>query len=302
MTETQLETNKSFLIFLSFFFLTFIYFLFFLESFLPWSSPPFLTFGGIWRTIWPLDLHTLRSRRLTVLNWLTRVHDAAAGFYVELACPWNDFLLPCILGDRMYRLRLWVALIGQRALWLAGPQWHALGREEQSKYYELARKERQVHMQLHPGWTARDNYAQGKKRKRRREKPTDAGGPYLNQHPTRVGRVAFVSRTIFFSFLFSFFGLFFFFLNYYLLLLLLLLLLLWPWLWPFRLRVAIESALYQHCPCHIDLYRCDGVALVAPSGGGAYCAVVRGCSADREVSRARAISVASLLVLAWISK
>ena len=70
----------------------------------------------------------------------------------------------------------------------------------------------------------------------------------------------------------------------------------------FSVRVAIESALYQHCPCHIDLYRCDGVALVAPSGGGAYCAVVRGCSADREVSRARAISVASLLVLAWISK
>jgi hypothetical protein len=55
-------------------------------------------------------------------------------------------------------------------------QWHALGREEQSKYYELARKERQVHMQLHPGWTARDNYAQGKKRKRRREKPSEAGG------------------------------------------------------------------------------------------------------------------------------
>lgn len=31
-------------------------------------------------------------------------------------------------------------------------------------------------MQLHPGWTARDNYAQGKKRKRRREKPSEAGG------------------------------------------------------------------------------------------------------------------------------
>jgi hypothetical protein len=60
-------------------------------------------------------------------------------------------------------------------------QWHALGREEQSKYYELARKERQVHMQLHPGWTARDNYAQGKKRKRRREKPSEVGGKPINK-------------------------------------------------------------------------------------------------------------------------
>uniref|UniRef100_A0A3P9KIG1 HMG box domain-containing protein n=1 Tax=Oryzias latipes TaxID=8090 RepID=A0A3P9KIG1_ORYLA len=47
-------------------------------------------------------------------------------------------------------------------------QWHALSREEQAKYYELARKERQLHMQLYPGWSARDNY--GKRKKRKREK------------------------------------------------------------------------------------------------------------------------------------
>lgn len=40
----------------------------------------------------------------------------------------------------------------------SSPQWHALSREEQAKYYELARKERQLHMQLYPGWSARDNY------------------------------------------------------------------------------------------------------------------------------------------------
>lgn len=40
-------------------------------------------------------------------------------------------------------------------------QWHALSREEQAKYYELARKERQLHMQLYPGWSARDNYVSG---------------------------------------------------------------------------------------------------------------------------------------------
>ncbi|XP_026206757.1 transcription factor 7-like 2 isoform X1 [Anabas testudineus] len=56
---------------------------------------------------------------------------------------------------------------------ILGRRWHALSREEQAKYYELARKERQLHMQLYPGWSARDNYAanqQGKRKKRKREK------------------------------------------------------------------------------------------------------------------------------------
>ena len=30
-------------------------------------------------------------------------------------------------------------------------QWHSLNREEQAKYYEMARKERQLHMQMYPG-------------------------------------------------------------------------------------------------------------------------------------------------------
>ena len=34
-----------------------------------------------------------------------------------------------------------------------------LGRKRQSKYYEMARKEKDLHRQLYPGWTARDNYA-----------------------------------------------------------------------------------------------------------------------------------------------
>ncbi|KAG2455846.1 LEF1 factor, partial [Polypterus senegalus] len=41
---------------------------------------------------------------------------------------------------------------------ILGRRWHALSREEQAKYYELARKERQLHMQLYPSWSARDNY------------------------------------------------------------------------------------------------------------------------------------------------
>ena len=51
-------------------------------------------------------------------------------------------------------------------------QWHSLSREEQAKYYEQARKERQLHMQMYPGWSARDNYAQSKKKKRKRESET----------------------------------------------------------------------------------------------------------------------------------
>ncbi|XP_076024263.1 transcription factor 7 isoform X4 [Genypterus blacodes] len=75
---------------------------------------------------------------------------------------------------------------------ILGRRWHALTREEQAKYYELARKERQLHMQLYPTWSARDNYEAGlrgvegesskadwgKKKRRKREKQQDsnAGG------------------------------------------------------------------------------------------------------------------------------
>ncbi|XP_029029360.1 transcription factor 7 isoform X6 [Betta splendens] len=55
---------------------------------------------------------------------------------------------------------------------ILGRRWHALSREEQAKYYELARKERQLHMQLYPTWSARDNY--GKKKRRKREKQQDS--------------------------------------------------------------------------------------------------------------------------------
>lgn len=55
-------------------------------------------------------------------------------------------------------------------------QWHSLTREEQSKYYEMARRERQLHQQLYPGWTARDNYAiNQKKKKKKRDKSADGG-------------------------------------------------------------------------------------------------------------------------------
>jgi len=57
-------------------------------------------------------------------------------------------------------------------------QWHSLDRSEQAKYYEMARKEKELHQQLYPGWSARDNYAaQAKKKKRKKEfHPQDQQG------------------------------------------------------------------------------------------------------------------------------
>lgn len=55
-------------------------------------------------------------------------------------------------------LSLFWVKISSFCAWFLILQWHALSREEQAKYYELARKERQLHMQLYPGWSARDNY------------------------------------------------------------------------------------------------------------------------------------------------
>jgi hypothetical protein len=48
---------------------------------------------------------------------------------------------------------------------ILGRKWHALSKEEQQKYYEMARKEREKHMVLYPGWSARDNYGKRKKTK-----------------------------------------------------------------------------------------------------------------------------------------
>ena len=64
-------------------------------------------------------------------------------------------------------------------------QWHSLGLEEQAKYFEQAQKERQIHKQMYPGWSARDNYAkkQDKKRSRKiRDKTTNnPSSPYSRQ-------------------------------------------------------------------------------------------------------------------------
>ncbi|KAL5018769.1 hypothetical protein ScPMuIL_004491 [Solemya velum] len=53
---------------------------------------------------------------------------------------------------------------------ILGRKWHALDKSDQAKYYEMAKKEKELHLQLYPGWSARDNYAcQSKKKRKRKE-------------------------------------------------------------------------------------------------------------------------------------
>lgn len=42
-------------------------------------------------------------------------------------------------------------------------------------YYDKARQERQLHMEMYPGWTARDNYGYGAKKKRKAKKKDQLG-------------------------------------------------------------------------------------------------------------------------------
>ncbi|GFO39221.1 LOW QUALITY PROTEIN: transcription factor 7-like 1 [Plakobranchus ocellatus] len=59
---------------------------------------------------------------------------------------------------------------------ILGRRWHALDRAEQAKYYEMARKEKELHLQLYPGWSARDNYAAHQKKKKRKKDGSGGDG------------------------------------------------------------------------------------------------------------------------------
>ncbi|XP_066506625.1 transcription factor 7-like 1-A isoform X2 [Hoplias malabaricus] len=69
---------------------------------------------------------------------------------------------------------------------ILGRKWHSLSREEQAKYYDLARKERQLHSQLYPGWSARDNYGKRKKRKRENKPEYNIDGDFSPQQKVFV--------------------------------------------------------------------------------------------------------------------
>uniref|UniRef100_A0A8C4QM57 Transcription factor 7 like 2 n=1 Tax=Eptatretus burgeri TaxID=7764 RepID=A0A8C4QM57_EPTBU len=105
------------------------------ERFVPGTPPPLPT---------ELDLKT-GLPRATHTPDITQYYPLSPGAMGQLPhLGWQ--------GQPMYPL----ATGGFRASYPT--LWHALSREEQAKYYELARKERQLHSQLYPGWSARDNY------------------------------------------------------------------------------------------------------------------------------------------------
>ena len=70
---------------------------------------------------------------------------------------------------------------------ILGRKWHELDRADQAKYYEMARQERLKHMQLYPGWSARDNYGLKKKRRRKREKIVGENGELPRKCRARYG-------------------------------------------------------------------------------------------------------------------
>uniref|UniRef100_A0AC34GHT7 HMG box domain-containing protein n=1 Tax=Panagrolaimus sp. ES5 TaxID=591445 RepID=A0AC34GHT7_9BILA len=53
---------------------------------------------------------------------------------------------------------------------ILGKMWHDLPKDEQQKYYEKAKEERENHQKLYPNWSARENYAVHKKKRKKREK------------------------------------------------------------------------------------------------------------------------------------
>ncbi|CAF1256107.1 unnamed protein product [Adineta steineri] len=72
---------------------------------------------------------------------------------------------------------------------ILGRKWHELDRNVQQKYYDMARDERMKHMQLYPGWSARDNYGARKKRGnsgKKREKNSGENAECLNQKKCRA--------------------------------------------------------------------------------------------------------------------
>ncbi|MED6284567.1 hypothetical protein CHARACLAT_020457 [Characodon lateralis] len=69
---------------------------------------------------------------------------------------------------------------------ILGQRWHSLSKEEQAKYYDLARKERLLHSKLYPNWSARDNYGKKKKRKRAKSETQLEGAPIADNLPPQL--------------------------------------------------------------------------------------------------------------------
>lgn len=116
----------------------------------------------------------------------------------RIRAQWN-FMVISVVSDEMnetsYQRQVFLSVCFHIIRRL---QWHALGREEQAKYYELARRERQLHMQLYPDWSSRANTQRGKKRKRKQE-TTDGGTAPPHSHKSALPAHMFTSRPPSFS-------------------------------------------------------------------------------------------------------
>ncbi|GMT00251.1 hypothetical protein PENTCL1PPCAC_22425, partial [Pristionchus entomophagus] len=62
-----------------------------------------------------------------------------------------------------------------------GSRWQKLGKEEQKQYYEMAtvvmrllQRDKEEHNKKYPNWTARENYASNKKKKKKRDRTVDS--------------------------------------------------------------------------------------------------------------------------------
>ncbi|XP_023349272.1 protein pangolin, isoforms A/H/I/S isoform X2 [Eurytemora carolleeae] len=69
---------------------------------------------------------------------------------------------------------------------ILGRRWHSLARADQARFYELARQERLEHNAKYPQWTARDNYAKRKKKRRSIDKKQD-GAASMKKCRARYG-------------------------------------------------------------------------------------------------------------------
>ncbi|KAF5399318.1 hypothetical protein PHET_07524 [Paragonimus heterotremus] len=78
---------------------------------------------------------------------------------------------------------------------ILGRKWHALSREAQAKYYELAKKEKELHQRLYPGWSARDNYAtQIRRRNRHVNNVSSTGVPNMLIKPSETQNREYSTR------------------------------------------------------------------------------------------------------------
>ncbi|KAF5396996.1 hypothetical protein PHET_09872 [Paragonimus heterotremus] len=87
--------------------------------------------------------------------------------HVHIKKPLNAFML--FMKEKRTQVMAECTLKESAAInQILGRKWHALTREEQAKYYEMARIEKEAHQRMFPGWSARDNYACQMKRRKKR--------------------------------------------------------------------------------------------------------------------------------------